>query len=149
MRSHDILGNVNARSEQIFAGLRAIQADVQNGGWLIEEVRGKGVSTPEVHLLMFITDTVSQLMCALEFKSPSSRLTSSLPSHLPNVVLPGNLNTLVQNEAMDRGLLTLTTSIYPVLRMIPALILSEEEVDEMLVTLKESIRVVAARVEGQ
>jgi 4-aminobutyrate aminotransferase len=68
---------------------------------------------------------------------------------LPNVVLPGNLNTLVQNEAMDRGLLTLTTSIYPVLRMIPALILSEEEVDEMLVTLKESIRVVAARVEGQ
>lgn len=97
----------------------------------------------------FTADIIPQLMCALEFKSPSSRLTSSLPSHLPNVVLPGNLNTLVQNEAMDRGLLTLTTSIYPVLRMIPALILSEEEVDEMLVTLKESIRVVAARVEGQ
>lgn len=43
MRTHDILGNVNERSEQIFAGLRAIQADTANGGWMIEEVRGKGV----------------------------------------------------------------------------------------------------------
>lgn len=38
------MSNVNARSEQIFAGLRAIQADTTNGGWMIEEVRGLGVS---------------------------------------------------------------------------------------------------------
>lgn len=44
MRTHDVLGNVNARSDQIFAGLREIQVDTANGGWMIEEVRGKGVS---------------------------------------------------------------------------------------------------------
>jgi len=44
MRTHDILGNVNARSEQVFKGLRDIAADKKNGGWLIEEIRGQGVS---------------------------------------------------------------------------------------------------------
>ena len=44
MRTHDIAANVNARSEQIFQGLKAIQEDTANGGWIIEEVRGKGVS---------------------------------------------------------------------------------------------------------
>lgn len=91
---------------------------------------------------------ITQLMVALEFKDPNSALTSH--HHLgPNVVLPPNLNKLVQDAAMERGLLTLTTSIYPVLRMIPALILSEAEVDEMLVTLRESIKAVARQVEGK
>jgi 4-aminobutyrate aminotransferase len=44
MQTHDIIGNVTARSEQIFKGLHAIQKDVESGGWLIEEVRGLGVS---------------------------------------------------------------------------------------------------------
>jgi 4-aminobutyrate aminotransferase len=44
MRTHDVLGNVNARSAQIFAGLRDIRADTANGGWMIEEIRGRGVS---------------------------------------------------------------------------------------------------------
>lgn len=44
MRTYDVLGNVNARSEQIFKGLREIKADTANGGWMIEEVRGLGVS---------------------------------------------------------------------------------------------------------
>ena len=44
MRTHDVLGNVKARSEQVFKGLREIAADEANGGWLIEEIRGQGVS---------------------------------------------------------------------------------------------------------
>lgn len=84
-------------------------------------------------------------MVAMEFKDPNSALTSK--HHLgPNVSLPGNLNKLVQDECMDRGLLTLTTSIYPVLRMIPALILSEADVDEMLATMKEAVKAVADKV---
>ncbi|KAK1922319.1 putative ornithine-oxo-acid aminotransferase [Papiliotrema laurentii] len=131
MRTHDVLANVNARAEQVFKGLREIQADKANGGWLIEEVRGSG------------------LMVALEFKSPTSRFTSSIPADLPqDIVLPPNINALVQNECLDRNLLTLTTSIFPVLRMIPALILTEEDVDEMLAILKESIKVVAAKIEA-
>lgn len=46
MRTHDILGNVQARSGQLFRGLRQIQEDEANGGWMIEEVRGKGVCKP-------------------------------------------------------------------------------------------------------
>lgn len=47
MRTHDILANVRARSKQMFDGLRAIQADEAEGGWIIEEVRGLGVSSPQ------------------------------------------------------------------------------------------------------
>ncbi|ODN76578.1 4-aminobutyrate transaminase [Cryptococcus amylolentus CBS 6039] len=131
MRSHDILGNVQVRSEQIFKGLREIQADEENGGWLIEEVRGKG------------------LMIALEFKSPSSRLTSTPHPSYPEATIPPNLHTLVQNACYDRGLLVLTTSIYPVLRLIPALVLSEEEVDEALAIIREAVKEVARGVEGK
>lgn len=88
-------------------------------------------------------------MFALEFKSPSSQFTSSIPADLPqSITIPSYLNAQVQNECLERGLLSLTTSIFPVLRMIPALILTEEDVDEMLVTLKEAIKVVAKKVEA-
>jgi 4-aminobutyrate aminotransferase len=87
-------------------------------------------------------------MVAMEFKDPKSKLTSK--HHLgDNVQLPAYLSKLVQDACLDRGLLTLTTSIYPVLRMIPALILSEEEVDEMMRIMAESVKEVAAKVEAQ
>jgi 4-aminobutyrate aminotransferase len=143
MRSHDILGNVQARSEQIFRGLRAIQADQDNGGWMIEEVRGQGVGA--VRLPKDFADQC-QLMVAMEFKDPSSRLTGT--HHLgEQVQLPGNLNKLVQDACYDRGLLTLTTSIYPVLRMIPALTLNANEVDQMLMTVKEAVAEVASSIQ--
>ena len=82
-------------------------------------------------------------MVAMEFKDPNSRLTSG--NHL-NKTLPPNLNKLVQNACMEQGLLTLTTSIYPVLRMIPALIVSEDEVNEMLAIMAEAVKQVAAQV---
>lgn len=85
-------------------------------------------------------------MVALEFKDPKSKLTGR-HSMGDEVQLPGNLNKMVQDACYDRGLLTLTTSIYPVLRMIPALILSEQEVDEMLGVLREAIKEVALGVE--
>ena len=80
-------------------------------------------------------------MVAIEFKDPNSRLTRS---NAHNATLPPNLNKMVQDACLDRGLLTLCTSIYPVLRMIPALILTEAEVDEMLATLEEAVREVAS-----
>ena len=88
-------------------------------------------------------------MVALEFKSPNSRFTNSIPSDLSqSIQLPPNINYLVQNECLDRNLLTLTTSIFPVLRMIPALILTEEDVDEMLSVLKQAVKVVAEKIEA-
>jgi len=128
MRSHDIIGNVNARSEEIFKGLNAIQADTENGGWMIEQVRGQG------------------LMVALEFKDPNSVQTRT-HDRGDHIKLPGNINKLVQDACYDRGLLTLTTSIYPVLRMIPALILSENDVQDMLRVMKEAVKEVASTIE--
>ena len=49
MRSHDVLGNVQARSEQVFKALREIQADTKNGGWMIEDIRGQGVRPISQH----------------------------------------------------------------------------------------------------
>lgn len=151
MRTHDILGNVNKRSEQIYKGLKAIQDDTANGGWLIEEVRGKGVSSFDPSSVLSVlgllrTAPDMQLMVAIEFKDPNSKLTRS--HHLGDKVqLPPNLNKLVQDACYDRDLLVLTTSIYPVLRMIPALILSEEEVDRMLAVMAEAVKEVAKGVE--
>lgn len=50
MRTHDVLGNVQARSKQVFEGLKRIQES--EDGWIIEEVRGQGVSLrfPTLHL---------------------------------------------------------------------------------------------------
>ena len=86
-------------------------------------------------------------MIAVEFKDPNSFLTAQ-HSRGDNVKLPANLNVLVQNACMDRGLLILTTSIYPVVRLIPALIVSEAEVDEMLGTMREAVKAVAKDVEA-
>jgi 4-aminobutyrate aminotransferase len=147
IRTHDILGNVNARSEQVFKGLREIAADSANGGWLIEEIRGQGVSG---HLCnLDLHGWQSQLMVAIEFKSPTSKFTSSIPSSLSqSIKLPGNINKLVLDACYDQGLMVLVTSIYPVLRMIPALIVSEEEVDEMLSVMKQAIKEVAKKIEA-
>ncbi|WOO80277.1 putative 4-aminobutyrate aminotransferase [Vanrija pseudolonga] len=126
MRSHDLGSAVLARAEQVRKGLEEIKAS--KAGWIIEDIR------------------VTGLMIALEFKDPRSRLTSG--HHLrAGYTLPAYINRLVQDAALDRGLLTLTTSIYPVLRMIPSLLVSEAEVDEMLAILRESVAAVTSSIE--
>lgn len=75
-------------------------------------------------------------MVAMEFKDTAQGL-------------PQNINQLVQNACMERNLLTLTTSIYPVLRLIPALVLSEADVDEMLETMAAAVKEVAESVQKQ
>lgn len=68
----------------------------------------------------------------------------------PERVWPGlmklaeGLNKLVEDECYDSGLLTVTTSIYLVLRFIPALILTEEEVDTTLGVMKATVEEVAS-----
>jgi hypothetical protein len=55
--SQDVVANVNERSKQLFEGLLKIQADVKNGGWLIAEVRGVGVSLIKRPLLYLLLST--------------------------------------------------------------------------------------------
>jgi 4-aminobutyrate aminotransferase len=83
-------------------------------------------------------------MIAVEFKDPHSPLTASHPHG--TFPLPAYLNRLVQDACLEDGLLTLTTSIYPVLRMIPALIVSEGEAEEMLVIFAKAVKRVAEKI---
>lgn len=76
-------------------------------------------------------------MMAIEFKDPRDA---------GNEAFPTGLNKMVQDACLDKGLLTLTMSIYPTLRMIPALIVSEEEIDQMLAIFGQCVRDVAAKV---
>lgn len=84
-------------------------------------------------------------MIAIEFKDPASPITQH-HSQGENVKLPSYLNKLVQDECYDRDLVILTTSIYPVLRLVPALIVSEEEAEQALGIIRESIKAVSDRV---
>ncbi|PWN86891.1 putative ornithine-oxo-acid aminotransferase [Acaromyces ingoldii] len=104
MQRHDVLANVNARSAQLFAGLRTLQSELPD---VIVDVRGAG------------------LMVALEFTQPGT-------------------NKLVQDACYDRGLVVLTTSIYPVLRFIPALVVDEAEMAEALAIIRQSVLAVVA-----
>jgi 4-aminobutyrate aminotransferase len=82
-------------------------------------------------------------MAAIEFRDPKSRITGIDSKGAKLDSLCSALHTLVQKECMNRGLLVLTTSIFPVLRLIPALIVSEEEVDKALQVIADSIATVA------
>jgi 4-aminobutyrate aminotransferase len=84
-------------------------------------------------------------MIAIEFKDPASPITRQ-HSQGGNVKLPSYLNKLVQDECYDRDLVILTTSIYPVLRLVPALIVSEEEAERALGIIRESIKAVSDRI---
>jgi 4-aminobutyrate aminotransferase len=84
-------------------------------------------------------------MIAIEFMDPTSPITRR-HSKGEDVKLPSNLNKLVQDECYDRGLVILTTSIYPVLRMVPALILSDEEAAQALQIVGESIKAISDRL---
>lgn len=84
-------------------------------------------------------------MIAIEFKDPASSITRQY-FRGEDVKLPSYLNKLVQDECYDRSLVVLTTSIYPVLRSIPALIVSKNEAERALGIIRESIKAVSDRV---
>ncbi|KAJ6595590.1 acetylornithine aminotransferase [Mycena vulgaris] len=92
MHEEDILTNVNARSAQLLAALRALQAAHPA---LILDVRGRG------------------LMLAVEFAGSDKKTAAR-----------------VAKKCVEKGLLILTTSVFEVVRLIPALNISAAELEE-------------------
>ena len=84
-------------------------------------------------------------MIAVEFRDPKSFITSQ-HSRGDHVTLPANLSKHVQDGCYDRGVLVLTTSIFPVVRFIPALIISEAQVETALRVFAESLREISDKV---
>jgi 4-aminobutyrate aminotransferase len=96
---------VSGRSNELIASLNKLRSRADIGPHILD-VRGLG------------------LMIGVEFASPSS-----VSAHDPNTLddAPKNLASRVTKRCLEKGMLILTTSIYEVVRFIPPLNISAEE----------------------
>jgi 4-aminobutyrate aminotransferase len=75
-------------------------------------------------------------MAAVEFASPTGS------THDPNLVsdAPKSLASRVAKRCIDKGMYILTTSIYEVIRLIPPLNVTKEEMAEGCKIFEESVK---------
>ncbi|KAF2645168.1 4-aminobutyrate aminotransferas-like protein [Massarina eburnea CBS 473.64] len=123
-REEKILDNVAARSKQLFSFLQDLKSSGTKAGNLIEDIRGKG------------------LMVGLQFAHPELQRGSSNTASKEAKVQPQIAPKVVQ-ECVNRDMLLLSTSVFDVLRFIPPLTISEEELDQACKIFKESLEAVA------
>ena len=116
MQEDKILDNVNARSAELFGMLHELQADPKVGP-CIADVRGLG------------------LMVGIEFAIPNDPYTS-VPEGFK---VPAKMASRVQAKALEKDVLLLTTSIYDVIRFIPPLTISKEEMAHGIEVIKQAI----------
>jgi 4-aminobutyrate aminotransferase len=126
-RDERVLENVSARSEQLFSFLRKLKDSGSKAGSLIEEVRGRG------------------LMVGVQFKSPalqdeSSNTSASSPS---TAAKQPQIAPKVVQECLKRDMLLLSTSVFDVLRFIPPLTISEQELNQACGIFKEALEAAA------
>ncbi len=120
MQEDKVLDNVNARSAELFGMLNELKADPKVGP-CIAEVRGLG------------------LMVGIEFSIPNDPYTS-VPDGFK---VPAKMASRVQAKALEKDVLLLTTSIYDVIRFIPPLTISKEEMARGIEVIKQAIIEVA------
>lgn len=106
-----VLANVKEREGELFEALRAVQADKDTKG-LIWDVRGKG------------------LMVAVEF-ARNERGREGVPKDLAK---------RVAQRCIDKGLLILTTSVFEVIRFIPPLNITKEDMAKGCKIFAEAVR---------
>lgn len=104
------------RSSELFKGLNELRTNSKIAPY-IAEVRGQG------------------LMVAVEFTSPG---TSPYDPASGASNLPGLASKITQ-LCHDKGLLILTTSVFQVIRFIPPLIISKEELAQGIQIFKEAV----------
>ena len=86
-------------------------------------------------------------MAAVEFRMASDELThEGLPA---GKVIPQNIGKKIQDYCFEKGLMILTTSCFDTIRFIPALVVSEKEMDEAMGIFTEAVEKVAAEGEVQ
>lgn len=80
-------------------------------------------------------------MAAIEFRMASDTLThTGLPS---GTHIPQNIGKRVQQYCLDHNLLVLTTSCFDTIRFIPALVVSEEEMNTAIGIFRAAVENVA------
>ncbi|KAI8933309.1 hypothetical protein NX059_009934 [Plenodomus lindquistii] len=123
---HDekILDNVAARSRQIFGFLNDLKKSGTKAGNLIEDIRGSG------------------LMVGLQFKNSQTSSGSDNVAAAESKPIPQIAPQVVQ-ECVNRNMLLLSTSVFDVLRFIPPLTITEDELSKACGIFKEALEAVA------
>ncbi|KAF6756861.1 aminotransferase [Ephemerocybe angulata] len=107
-----VLENVRAREKELFAALEKLKADAEVGKW-IEDVRGRG------------------LMVGVEFTQATG---------VAGEKVPKDLAKRVAQRCVDKGMLILTTSVFEVIRFIPPLNVSKEDLKKGCTIFEEAVR---------
>ncbi|KAJ7118546.1 pyridoxal phosphate-dependent transferase [Mycena crocata] len=116
MKEENILVNVNARSAELFSALEAVKAAHPKH---VLDVRGRG------------------LMVAVEFASPAGP--GAALDGVTASGAPQKMASHVAKKCVERGLLILTTSVYEVVRFIPALNMSAADLTKGATIFKEAV----------
>lgn len=105
MKEERVLANVQQRSNELITSLNKLRSRTDIGPYILD-VRGLG------------------LMIGVEFASPSK-----VSNYDPNTLAgaPKNLASRVMKRCLEKGMLILTASVYEVVRFIPSLNVSAEE----------------------
>jgi len=122
MKEENILQNVQARSGELFSALNALKYDPNLRPHIVD-IRGRG------------------LMVGLEFASPSSpgvKYDRAVPPL--EIPPPDHLASRVAKRCIDKGMLLLTTSAYEVVRFIPPLNISKQDLAKGCAIFGEAVR---------
>ncbi|KDN46108.1 hypothetical protein K437DRAFT_223842 [Tilletiaria anomala UBC 951] len=134
-----ILDNVAARSKQMFDFLHQLQQSGSKAGKYIQDIRGLG------------------LMVGLQFSQDQGASSSSLPAASSDSTAAlylfevdgtkhAQLAPQVVQECLKRDMLLLSTSTQDVIRFIPPLTITEEELAQACKIFKESLEAVVSRL---
>jgi len=119
MHEENILSNVNARSAELFSALNAIKTAHPTH---ILDVRGQG------------------LMVAVEFASPAGPGAAHDAVAAPkDAAVAAQMASRVAKKCIERGMLILTTSVYEVVRFIPPLNISKEDLKKGSEIFREAV----------
>lgn len=124
-REENILANVAARSEQLFSFLHELKASGSKAGNLIEDVRGSG------------------LMVGVQFANTKPSCESDNVAAAQDAKSQPQIAPKVVQECIKRDMLLLSTSVFDVLRFIPPLTISKEEMTQACGIFKEALEAVA------
>ncbi|KAF8153311.1 acetylornithine aminotransferase [Crassisporium funariophilum] len=126
MREENIIKNVQTRSNELFSALNALRYNPALRPHILD-VRGRG------------------LMVGVEFASPSSvgaEHDNAVPTSgsVATVPHPKAMASRVAKKCIEKGMLLLTTSIYEVVRFIPPLNISKEDLAKGCQIFGEAVR---------
>ncbi|SNX82426.1 probable 4-aminobutyrate aminotransferase [Melanopsichium pennsylvanicum] len=126
-KDEKVLDNVAARSEQLIGFLQNLQKQSEYGH-LIEDVRGRG------------------LMIGVQFANTKTNSASQNKNAAHGGNKPDHMSAKIVAECLKRDMLLLSTSVFDVLRFIPPLNISEEDLNKACNIFKQSFEAAAQQL---